>query len=90
MCGTFEPLPSPLMGEGLGGGEDSTSSPPSPPSPVKGGRGIDLPVSAPIEGEGTSRCGLSNRLLDRCSRSRELVPPSFCAGSAVAYRSTLL
>jgi hypothetical protein len=27
MCGTFEPLPSPLTGEGAGGGEDSTSSP---------------------------------------------------------------
>jgi hypothetical protein len=33
---TFEQLPSPLMGEGSGGGEDSTSSPPSPPSPAKG------------------------------------------------------
>jgi hypothetical protein len=31
-----EPLPSPLMGEGSGGGEDGTSSPPSHPSPAKG------------------------------------------------------
>jgi hypothetical protein len=46
MCSTCEPLPCPLMGEGSGGGEDSTSSPPSQPSPTKGGRGIDLPLSA--------------------------------------------
>jgi hypothetical protein len=36
MCGTSEPPPSPSMGEGSGGGEDSTSSPLSPPSPAKG------------------------------------------------------
>jgi hypothetical protein len=42
----FEQLPSPLMGEGAGGGEDSPSSPPSQPSPAKGGRGIYLPLSA--------------------------------------------
>jgi hypothetical protein len=44
---TFEPLPSPLMGEGAGGGEDCTSSPPSPPSPAprQGGRS-NLPLSA--------------------------------------------
>jgi hypothetical protein len=55
MCGTFEPLPSPIKGEGSGGGEDSPSSPPSPPSPAKGGRGLDLPLSAP--GGGGSRWG---------------------------------
>jgi hypothetical protein len=27
MCGSFAPLPTPSMGEGVGGGEDSTSSP---------------------------------------------------------------
>jgi hypothetical protein len=40
MCGTCEPLPSALMGEGSGGGEDRT------PSPAKGGRGLDLALSA--------------------------------------------
>jgi hypothetical protein len=30
MRATVELLPSPLMGEGAGGGEDRTSSPPSP------------------------------------------------------------
>jgi hypothetical protein len=39
-------FPSPSMGEGAGGGEDRTSSLPSPPSPAKGGRGLDLPLSA--------------------------------------------
>jgi hypothetical protein len=29
-------FPSPLTGEGAGGGEDNTSSPPSPPSPARG------------------------------------------------------
>jgi hypothetical protein len=43
---TFELLPSLLMGEGSGGGEDSTSSPPTHPSPTKGGRGMYLPLSA--------------------------------------------
>jgi hypothetical protein len=43
---TFEQLPSPLMGEGSGGGEDGTSSPPSQPSPTQGGRGVYLPLSA--------------------------------------------
>jgi hypothetical protein len=57
MCGTFEPLPSPLMGEGSGGGEDRTSSPPSQPSPAKGGRGIDLPLSALPPGEGQGKGG---------------------------------
>jgi hypothetical protein len=48
----LEHLPSPLMGEGSGGGEDRTSFPPSPPSPAKGGRGLDLPLSALPPGEG--------------------------------------
>jgi hypothetical protein len=71
MCGTFEPLPSPLMGEGSGGGEDSTSSPPSDlppprgegvltypcqPSP-RGGRGIDPSLSALPPGEGQGEGG---------------------------------
>jgi hypothetical protein len=42
----FEQFPSPLTGEGLGGGEDSSSSPPSQPSPAKGGRGVYFPLSA--------------------------------------------
>jgi hypothetical protein len=50
MCGTFEPCPSPLMGEGSGGGEDSPSSPPSRPSPAEGGRGLDLALSTPRRG----------------------------------------
>jgi hypothetical protein len=36
MCGTCELLPSPLMGEGSGGGEDRTSSP-HPDLPPPGG-----------------------------------------------------
>jgi hypothetical protein len=35
---TFEQLPSPLMGEGSGGGEDSTSSP-HPHLPPRRGKG---------------------------------------------------
>jgi hypothetical protein len=61
MCGSFAPLPTPSMGEGVGGGEDSPPSPlpnlppfpPSQPSPAKGGRGIDLPLSAAQEGRCT-------------------------------------
>jgi hypothetical protein len=45
MCGSFEPLPSPLTGEGSGGGEDRTPSP-LPTFPRQGGKGYLLtPVS---------------------------------------------
>jgi hypothetical protein len=47
MCSTFAPLPSPLMGEGAGGGESSTSSLPSQPSPPAG-RKNDLQVEVQI------------------------------------------
>jgi hypothetical protein len=36
MRDTFEQIPSPLMGEGSGGGEESISSPLSQPAPAKG------------------------------------------------------
>jgi hypothetical protein len=39
MCGTFEPFPSPLMGEGSGGGEDSPSAP-HPNLPPPRGEGV--------------------------------------------------
>jgi hypothetical protein len=52
MRATFELFPSPLMGEGSGGGEDRISFPPSQPSPAEGGRGIDLPLSAYMGGFG--------------------------------------
>jgi hypothetical protein len=48
----LKPLPSPLMGEGSGWGGARAPSPPSHPSPAKGGRGIDLPLSAFARGEG--------------------------------------
>jgi hypothetical protein len=38
MRATFDPLPSPLMGEGSGEGEDSNSSP-IPTFPRQGGKG---------------------------------------------------
>jgi hypothetical protein len=60
MCGTFAPLPSPLMGEGSGGGEDSTRSP-IPTFPAKRGRGSDLPLSAPFEGKGRVEGGVTGR-----------------------------
>jgi hypothetical protein len=52
MCGTCEPLPSPLMGEGLGGGEDSPSSP-HPHLPPPRGEGVLTSPCQPIQGEGS-------------------------------------
>ena len=51
MCGTFEPLPSPLMGEGAGGGEDHTSSP-HPNLPPLRGEGVFTPLVSPLMGKG--------------------------------------
>jgi hypothetical protein len=60
MCTTFEPLPSPLMGEGAGGGEDSTSSP-HPNLPPRGEGVLTYPCQ-PLAGEdpggGESRASL--------------------------------
>jgi hypothetical protein len=50
MCTTFEPLPSPLMGEGAGGGEDSTSSP-HPNLPPPRGEGVLTYPCQPLAGE---------------------------------------
>jgi hypothetical protein len=50
ICIAFSQLPSPLMGEGSGGGEASAPSP-HPNLPRKGGRGIYLALSAPPVGE---------------------------------------
>jgi hypothetical protein len=50
-------LPSPWMGEGAGGGEDRTFSPPSPPSPLAG-EGV-LPPYESLLGEGMS-CSAGN------------------------------
>jgi len=67
--------PSPLMGEGSGGGEAGRSSPPSPPSPSRGegirknfphagGKGLlPTPVS-PLQGEGEDRGRSSKMLVD--------------------------
>ena len=58
MCGTFEPLPSLLMGEGPYYSaldwlrRHRAPSPTPPPSPAKGEKGIDLPSSALPQGEG--------------------------------------
>jgi hypothetical protein len=49
MRATVEPLPSPLMGEGSGGGE--ASAPPIPTFPRQRGRGICLPLSALTGGQ---------------------------------------
>jgi hypothetical protein len=49
MCGTCEPLPSPLMGEGSGGGEDS-SSPPHPNLPPPRGEGVLTSPCQPSKG----------------------------------------
>jgi hypothetical protein len=47
---TFAPLPSPLMGEGSGGGKDSTSSPPHPYLPPPRGEGVLTYPCQPVEG----------------------------------------
>jgi hypothetical protein len=48
---TFEPLPSPLMGEGAGGGEDGTSSPHATLPPHRGEAVLTYPCQ-PSMGEG--------------------------------------
>jgi hypothetical protein len=51
---TFEQLPSPLMGEASGGGEDSTSSP-HPDLPPPRGEGVLTSPGDPLgEGSGTA------------------------------------
>jgi hypothetical protein len=49
---TFEPLPSPFMGEGSGGGEDRTSSP-HPHLPPPKGEGVFAYPCQPCRGKGT-------------------------------------
>jgi hypothetical protein len=44
-------LPSPLTGEGSGGGGSRASSPPSPPSPARG-EGVFTSPCQPLVGEG--------------------------------------
>jgi hypothetical protein len=50
MCVTFEQLPSPLRGEGAGGGEDGTSSP-HPHLPPPRGEGVLAHPRQPLVGE---------------------------------------
>jgi hypothetical protein len=55
-------LPSPIKGEGSGGVRTALL-PPIPTFPPKGGRGLDLPLSAPSAGEGKENdASLANRM----------------------------
>jgi hypothetical protein len=58
MCGTFEELPSPLMGEGSGGGEDHTSSR-HPNLPPLRGEGVLTYPCQPLDGGGKIRVMVS-------------------------------
>jgi hypothetical protein len=77
-------LPSPLIGEGAGGGGSRASSPPSPPSPARGEGVLTSPcepVSVPWAASRLSGCGEARSVV---GIRRELHGEGGCSARVVA------